>query len=461
MAYMAETWHAVRTTRAVCWALLAAAAAGTSGCAVRILAPTQGATISGLQEPVAVPVEIEVTGPVFNRRFVITGGPPETPPVVLSDLSSRPATGPFGGVVYFGTTRLPFASNYALTARGEANNPPPFPPPTVPWQLVDVHRFSVVPSPSVALAVTPDPILVPRKGSASVNLAVTRAGSTNAVTVTASGLPPGVALSPATVWITAFSSGQGASTTSANASATASGSAQVLFKASLSGATDATVRRTMKVVPEPGLLTWARPPSIIGNAPDTPSSPDGRFTTTVARTGPGFSRDWTFTITPTGGTGSPLTVTAASWPLRSNIMGIRFCPGNPTTSALVLSDADESADTSTHAPEAIYRYKIIDLRGATPTHVGNLEDLRYEAGVLPWHAFSPDCSMVGSWTTDSTHVARVLTFANAFDSRLVASTSVGSALTDPSPSFTATIAGQKLTILGPSLPPTGQVFTIP
>jgi len=447
--------------RLVSWAFHVAVMATTAGCAVTILTPIEGATIRGTQEPVTVPVEIEVIGNVFNERFVITGGPHGRDPIELTGLASRPGSGPFGGVIYSGSALLPFATDYVLTARGEANTVPPG---IIPWQLVDAHRFSVAPSPSVSvsLAVTPDPILVPRKGSAGVNYTVTRAGSTDAVSVTASGLPMAVTLAPAMASITSFTGGQGSASATASASAIATGTAQVQFKATLNGAADSTVRRTMKVVPEAGQFRWGMPPSIIGNAPDTPRSPDGRFTTTVARTGPGFSRDWTFTITPTGGSGTPLTVTSASWPLRSNIMGIVFCPGSPTTSALVLSDADESEDTSTHAPDAFYRYKIIDLRGPTPRVAGNLEDLRYEASVLPWHAFSPDCSIVGSWTTESTHVDRVLTFANAFTGQQVASTSVASTINSPSPDFTATIAGQTLTITGPPpLPAGGQSFTIP
>jgi hypothetical protein len=446
--------------RIVLWALQGLVMTTVAGCAVRIITPNDGAAVRGVTAPVAVPVEIEVTGNVFNRRFVITGGPPGQDPVVLTDLASRPATGPFGGVILSGSALLPFATNYVLTARGEATG---ILSGTIPWQLVDVHHFSVVsaPAPTLALAVAPDPVLVPRKGSATVGYTVTRTGSTDAVTVKASGLPTGVTLAPATTSITNFTGNQGSAGATASASAIATGTAQAQFTATLSGAADSTVGRTIKVVPEPGLFSWGKPPSIEGLVPATPSSPDGRFTTSVARTGPGFSRDWTFTITPTGGSGTPLTVTAASWPLRSSIMGIVFCPATPTTSALVLSDTDESEDPSTHSPDAIYRYKIIDLRGPSPRLAGNLEELRYETAVLPWHAFSPDCSMVGSWTTDSAYTARSIAFANAFTGQVFASLPVGTTIADPTPDFTATIAGQTLTVRGPTLPSGGRSFTIP
>jgi hypothetical protein len=401
---------------------------------------------------VSVPVEIEVTKSVYSRVFEISGGPPGTPTTVLSNFTVNLKPGYQNVEILTTQTSLP-VGRFTLSGRGVYKD----------WTgtvqaLNESSSFTVAhsaPPAAVTLSIEPHgTILLPRKRSTTVSLSVGRSHSSDPVVVTSTSLPRGVTLSPPSTSISAFPNDTATATPTLSADAFAAGTGQARFKASLASASDATASSDVKVIPEPGNFTWLAPPALGASGPDTPTSPDGLFEVSATRSG--ASRVWTLTVKRKARNGQPETsvqVTAASWggAQGSNLAGIAFCPYSPTTSALVLSDDDESDPPITHAPSVTYRLKVIALDGATPRQAGTLEGLRFLSGIQPHLGFSPDCSITASWSIDPTvNNVRTVEFLNMFTATAIGRWSFADTATFPTPSLSSEITGQSLTLTGPS-----------
>jgi len=123
---------------------------------------------------------------------------------------------------------------------------------------------------------------------------------------------------------------------------------------------------------------------------------------------------------------------------------------------MVLSDEDEDPSGTGHQPGVTYRLKVIRFDGGTPRQQGTIDGLKYLNGVQPRLGFSPDGSIVASWTIDATNgTQRTITFLDIFNGQ---STNWGYTDTSTQPPISlATISGPTINLTGPS----GQSATRP
>jgi hypothetical protein len=274
---------------------------------------------------------------------------------------------------------------------------------------------STVATPAVTLSLTSPAgdILVPRGGSATLNLSVGQTATTGPVALSATGLPAGVTLSPASPQV-AVGAGSSPLPATLSATPTATGSGTARLVAQSAGARDAVVSRTVRVVPADGAITFRQAPFLSGNGPQAVTSADGAWRMTASRTG--LSRVWTLRIQRIANPNDVLDVTMATWGGAggSNLGGLLFCPGSPTTTALVLSDNDESDPPLAGRQGVTYQAKVIRL-GATgaPQLSGQLDGLKFQNAVQPQLGFSGDCSIVGTWSISPiVATERQVSFAN-------------------------------------------------
>jgi len=303
------------------------------------------------------------------------------------------------------------AADYSINATGEARQ----------WDgsrraLSATSSFTVVGTartPSLTLAVSPSPVLVARKGSVTMNYALTGANLTQSqASVTASNLPSGVSVPQAPV---TFSGGatMASATAVLTASATASGSTTARFMPAMSGVNTSDVSVPVTVTAAPGPLIFLPAPFLGQFGPTVTTSVDGRFTTSFTRMG--ASRVWTATITNnTNGKSMQVNFAIKGGAGGSNLGGVTFCPGNPTTTALVFSDNDENPNPQPSPATYNYKAKIVLLESLREG--GSVEDFNYENGVIPQLGFSTDCSLVAAWGASPglAAIERVLRVKDAF-----------------------------------------------
>jgi hypothetical protein len=406
--------------------------------------PAGGSSISLAQgaATVSVPLLVDASNSIATVTGEITATGGGMTPITLVRGGASPRYQ--NSVEWTGSVPLA-AGSYTFAATGTASSG------SSPKTSRDNVTFTITPfaaQAAITLTLTPTgDLLVPRGGTSPIlSFALTRANSTNAITLDASGLPNGVSMPSLSVPASAATSASLSATLTATP--TANGQTTATFTARMTGATDADQTRIVRVVPQPGAFVWRPAPFLGGTGPATPTSPDGRFSVQATRNG--TSRVWTLRITPTTGTGSPLDVTTASWGGAggSNLAGIAFCPASPTLSALVLSDIDESDPPIAHQQGVTYRLKVVRLDGATPQAGGSLEGLKYLSGVQPSLGFSQDCSIVGSWSIDPTvSSTRNVGFLNIFTNASTTWSNTDPA-TVPSASL-ATIVGATINLTGP------------
>lgn len=384
-----------------------------AGCVSLGVSPDNNASVTGMQtSPASVPISITwpdssiVQGPLVS----VDGNPLQSPPLVVSSAGANAtvqlSAGPHN-------VRVQATEKCWYCSGGT-------------YQYDVIHNFTVTmaaATPTVSISLdpqTPTPFDVPR-GSNSPQLTFNTQGSntTGNFTITASSLPTGVSL-PAVANFS-FPGGTGNSTQSAALSAapTAHGTSTATFTlAPPSGPTATPNARTthqVRVIPAAGAFNFIQVPNFVaGGGPATPSSPDGRFTSSVSRMG--ASRIYTYDIKKNGTSILTVTVTnKTAGPSASNLGGLAFCTqtGRPTTTAIILSDIDET-QTPTAGPSYDYRHtvKVISLDG-TPPRVSATFEVRYQYSVIPRVGFSPDCSIVAGWGSLTSATHRVLSFVNA------------------------------------------------
>jgi hypothetical protein len=426
-------------TGLVCWVRAAASIAPVLmlvGCgSVTIRQPANMTQISTTTATANVQITVDIGADRSSETITLTG------PNGADDLVNGPHKLNFTPGVnapdhYDGVVALP-PGQYTLSASGV----------NAGRQMSDSRSFTVVasaPQPSISLTVTPNPILVPRKGNVSVTFALTRANSASGANVTATNLPADVTLQPPPM--ANFPGGTSQTVTgSLSAKATATGSANAKFTATLGTGEKEDKTVAVKVLPAPGAFAFQQAPSLGNAGPGTPASMDGVYTTTVSRMG--ASRVWTFTFHNSNG--STFDVPMATWAGAggSNLGGVLFCKGNPTTTAIVFSDIDENPNPPPGRVNYSYQVKIIRL--INPTGVAtSVQNVKYQYGVVPQVGFSTDCSLVAGWGAGAFNSDRDLQVANGLNSQQLATWSY----TDTSTSLnaTASVSGANLVLTGPN-----------
>jgi hypothetical protein len=383
-----------------------------AGCVSLGVSPDNNASFTGMQtSPASVPISITwpdssiVQGPVVS----VDGNPLQSPPLVVSSAGANAnvqlAAGPHN-------VRVQATEKCWYCSGGT-------------YQYDVTHNFTVTmaaATPTVSISLdpqTPTPIDVPRGGnSPQLSFNTQGANTTSSFTITASNLPTGVSLPAVTPFSFPGGSGSANQTAALSAQPTAHGSATAKFTLGPSPAGSTPSGNTthqVRVIPAAGTFNFIQAPNYVsGGGPPTPSSPDGRFTSSVSRMG--ASRIYTYDIKKNGTSILTVTVTnKTAGPSAANVAGLAFCSqaGRPTTTAIVLSDIDE-AQTPTAGPSYDYRYtvKVISLDG-TPPKVSATFEVRYQYAVIPRIGFSPDCSIVAGWGSLTSATHRVLSFVNA------------------------------------------------
>jgi hypothetical protein len=439
------------------WGVIVAALAAVplGGCTLvfAVVEPRSGSTIATVPGATTVNVPLVVdasTGVVAVTGTIVDAGGAQVAAVTLVNQGAAPASRHQNSNEWKATQTLP-AGKYVFRAVGTAGqgSSPSTSRAEAGFEVVDgMARPAVV----LSLGGPAGDIQVPRGGSTPLSLTVDQTATTGPVTLSASGLPMGVSLSPAAPMVPA---GSGSSPLSASlvASATAAGQSSARLVARSAGAMDGVVTRTVRVVPQDGAITFRPAPFLTFAGPPTGTSADGAWRVTASRMG--ASRVWTLRIARTTNAGEALDVTMATWGISggSSVGGLLFCPGSPTTTALVLSDDDEDPAPPANRPGVTYRAKVIRL-GPTgaPEVTGTLDGLKYLNGVQPQLGFSGDCSIVGSWSISGTSAAdRNVQFANG----LVPGAGFGGwnfadGSPTAAPTFTARVTGGTLLLTGPN-----------
>lgn len=434
---------------------LALAAPLLSGCVLvfAVVEPPGGASIPAPAGAATANVSFVVdasTSVAGVAGTVVDAGGNQVAAVSLVNSGRAPATRHQNSNEWRAT--LPLApGSYTFRAVGSATQGTR---PSAPRAEAAFQVTSAAPRPVVTLSLTSPAgdILVPRGGTTALGFDVGQTATTGPVTLSATGLPAGVTLAPPAPTVPA-AGGTTQVPAALAATAMAAGSATAHFTARSAGAADATVRRKVKVVPRDGRIRFLPAPFLTPSGPPVVASPDGAWRATASRTG--NSRVWTFRIARTAGPSDSLDVTFATWPLAggSNIGGLLFCPGTPTTTALVLSDEDERDPPPDGRSGVTYRAKLIRLGPSGPPQpAGELHGLTYRNAVRPELGFSPDCSIVGAWSISATNASeRQVLFANGL---LPGATFGGWTFADQAqaaaPTFTANLASGRLVLTGPS-----------
>lgn len=326
--------------------------------------------------------------------------------------------------------------------------------PSAPREEVAFQVTSATPRPVVTLSLTSPAgdILVPRGGTTALGFDVGQTATTGPVTLSVTGLPAGVTLVPPAPTVPA-AGGTTQVAAAVAATAMAAGSATARFIARSAGAADATVRREVRVVPRDGPIRFLPAPFLTPAGAPAVTSPDGAWRATASRMA--NSRVWTYRIARTAGPSDSLDVTFATWPLSggSNVGGLLFCPGTPTTTALVFGDEDERDPPPTGRPGVTFQAKLIRLGpSGAPAYVGALQGLKYLNGVQPQLGFSPDCSIIGTWSISATVASeRHVAFANGLlQGATFGGWTFGDQAQTAAPTFTANLASGRLVLTGPS-----------
>lgn len=417
------------------------------GCASLDIKPENGDTVAGSQSPASVPITI--SWPSGN----LTQGP-----VVDIDGSTLPSSGlTVTAANATGTVQLP---DGAHTIRVRATETCWYcSGGTYQYDLTQNFTVKMAPNvPTVSISLdpqTPNPIDVPRGGSSTqINLNASGTNTTGSFSVTASSLPADVSQNP--IGIPPWPNGTGATAISGvlSATPTARGSSNSTFTVAPSGGgmPSAQAMHQVRVIPGPGAFAFVQAP-FLTNGPPTPTSPDGRFTSSVTRMD--ASRIWTYTIKKSGADILQVTVASKSGgSAPDNLGGLVFCtqPGRPTTTAIVVSDIVEDPNpppSGVPAPSYDYRHnvKVISLDAAAPKVSTNFE-VRYQYSVVPRVGFSPDCSIVAGWGSLTSQNHRLLSFVNGLSA--VAGTNFEYDEANATSSFTASA-----TVSGPNIVSTG------
>lgn len=406
--------HNLGQIRHVC--LLALAGLPLGGCTLvfAVVQPQAGVSVAAPPgaATASVPLVVDAsTGVVSVTGEVVDANNTQIAAMNLMNAGPAPASRHQNSNEWRATQALP-PGNYVFRAVGTASQG------TSPSTSRAEAAFSVtstVATPTVTLSLTSPAgdILVPRGGSAALGLSVGQTATTGPVTLSATGLPAGVTLSPASPQLPA-GSGSSALSAALGATQTSTGSGTVRLVARSAGASDAAVSRTVRVVPADGPIRFQQAPFLPPNGPQAATSADGAWRMTASRTG--FSRVWTLRIARISNPNDVLDVPMATWGGAggSNLGGLLFCPGNPTTTALVLSDNDESDPPLAGRQGVTYQAKVIRL-GPTgaPQLSGQLDGLKFQNAVQPQLGFSGDCSIVGAWSISPiVTTERQVTFAN-------------------------------------------------
>lgn len=396
--------------------LLALAALPLSGCTLvfAVVEPRAGVPVATPPGAASANVPLVVdasTGIVSVSGTVVDSSNTQVAAVNLVNAGPAPATRHQNSNEWRATQALA-PGDYVFKAVGTASQGTS---PSTSRAEVAFKVTSTAATPAVTLSLTSPAgdILVPRGGSAGLSLSVGQTATTAPVTLSATGLPAGVTLSPASPQLPA-ASGSSPLSVALGATQTATGSATMLLVARSTGATDATVRRLVRVVPADGPIRFQQAPFLSATGPQSVTSADGTWRMTASRAG--LSRVWTLRIERISNANDVLDVPMATWGGAggSNLGGLLFCPGNPTTTALVLSDTDESDPPLPGRQGVTYQAKVIRL-GPTgsPVLSGRLDGLKFQNGVQPQLGFSGDCSIVGAWSISPTVTTeRQVMFAN-------------------------------------------------
>lgn len=440
------------------WGVMVAALAALplGGCTLvfAVVEPRSGGTIATVPGAATVDVPLVVdasTGVVaVSGTIADSGSGAQVAAVTLANMGPAPASRHQNSNEWKATQALA-PGRYVFRAVGTAaqGTSPSTSRAEAPFEVV-----GGVAGPSVRLSLggPAGDILVPRGGSTPLALTVDQTATTGPVTLSASGLPMGVSLSPAAPSVPA-GSGSSALSASLTAGATATGQSAARLVARSAGATDAVVTRTVRVVPQDGAITFRQAPFLTGTGPQTGTSADGAWRVTASRMG--ASRVWTLRIERTTNSGDALDVSMATWGGAggSNLGGLLFCPGSPTTTALVLSDDDETNPPFAGRTGVTYRVKVVRL-GPTgaPTLVSQLDGLKYLNAVQPQLGFSSDCSIVGSWSISATAPGeRNVQFANGLlPGAVFGGWNFADGNPTAAPTFTARVTGGTLLLTGPN-----------
>jgi hypothetical protein len=309
--------------------------------------------------------------------------------------------------------------------------------------------------PTVQLNFNPDPgnaIDVPRNGTSTpLNFSVQISNTTQSFAINASGLPSGVSMAQASVSNGAAIATLGAATLGATATATGSTTATFTVKPTTQSTPNNSVQHKVQMIPFPGSFSFVQVPSFgASGPPPTPTSPDGKVTSTVSRTG--MSRVWTYTIKVGSSTLAVTVANKTSGSVLSSLGGLQFCSvtGAPTTTAIVLSDLDESANPTGPANNT-YNLKIIKIDGTTIRESGSMQVFTPTL-VTPRVGFSPDCSIVAGWYGDQLAIQRDIAFTNGLTGVNGGSWTYSSTTPTSATPFdlTAKIVGTNIVINGPS-----------
>jgi hypothetical protein len=325
------------------------------------------------------------------------------------------------------------------------------------------HNFTVtMPAsvPTVQLNFNPDPgntIDVPRNGnSAPFNFSVQTSNTTQSFAINASGLPSGVSMAQASVSNGAATATLGAATPGATATATGSTTATFTVKPTNQTTPNDSVQHKVQMIPAPGSFSFVQVPNFGAAGPPIPTSPDGKVTSTVSRQG--ASRVWTYTIKVGNSTLAVTVANKTAGSVLSNLGGLQFCSltGVPTTTAIVLSDIDETPNPTGPANNT-YNMKIIKIDGTTIRESGTMQVFTPTL-VIPRVGFSPDCSIVAGWYGDQLPIQRDVSFTNGLTGVNGGSWTYSSTTPTTATPFdlTAKTVGTNIVMTGPS----GQTRTL-
>lgn len=364
------------------WIVFVAMAVSVAGCTSLDIHPRNGDTISGPQNPVSVPIQLNwpsgdlVQGP----NVEVDGAMIQTPPLtVRADGADATVPLPPGQhAVRVRTTQKCWYCQGGVTDYNITNNfsvtiatPPP-------------------PASSITFTFNPAALTVERGQSKPLTVDITRTNQTGALAFNfdPSSIPVGVSVSPISGTV---STSQINVTLSVQNEAEATRSNIKLTVKAPSGTPTTSSSLQLLAAPRAGAFVFRQAPIVPPTSPL--KSPDNVFEAVITRQG--TTRFYSAEFRPIGGQsiatipfevqGGQLGGAGAS-----NVGGVIFCHASPTTTAAVVS-----YDPLSVAPVPKLKLTTLVLTKPKQNTQNLISDFSYRFGYVPQVGFSPDCSIIG------------------------------------------------------------------
>ena len=365
---------------------LVACAAVLSGCVhFTIRNPTAGQTFSVAAAPASVAVLIEFGQDISNFNATLDGANVSTSFTVDNNTHRATATLSAGlgthTLAATATQKCSYCSGGTTNSSGSVS-------------------FTVsVPTPvaSVTLTLPTSTVPIPRNGSATVPVTISRANFTGAVSLSSGTYPSGVTQSPASPVTIATTAAMTTLTLSASAMAPLSSAADVTITAAGPGGAPTTSKKlSVRVVAQAGAFTQVNPSARTAGAMAT--SPNGTFNLLV-QTGTQAAIPQPFGVWFRQG-GTNLNASAIGFHVDGTVPlgGAGFCGGSTVGVVLTYNPQNSGLGLASQ-----YGALFIDLVGAQHVQHGYLELNRTKQtgtyAFTPQIWMSPDCSiamLVGS-----------------------------------------------------------------